>query len=249
MKARRWLLPAMAMLLGLAAALAILPARWLMRAFPSAWPVAVVDASGTLWNGQAQLAIGPPGMRRTLPQPVAWRWHWVEGTGLAAQVEHPWLAAPLEIAPGLGGTRLGQGRLTLPADALTAAGAPLNTLEPGGQLALAWPALNLGDLRSKGPLLQLTWSNASSTRVRVQPLGDYQAALAADGAGGLDLRVQTVRGPLRIEGHGQDHAGRWRFDGQASPAPDIDAAVRDALTPMLSALGTYRNGVSQLRFP
>jgi general secretion pathway protein N len=248
-RARHWLLPATALLLGLAAALAVLPARWLLRVFPSAWPVVVVDASGTIWNGQAQLAIGPPGMRRTLPQPISWHWHWVDGIGPAAQVEHPWLAMPLEIAPGLGGTRLGQGRLTLPADVLTAIGAPLNILGPGGQLRLVWPALNLGDLPSKEPLLQLTWSNASSTRVRVQPLGDYQAALTDDGAGGLALRVQTLRGPLRIEGQGEAHADRWRFDGQAGPAPNIDAATRDALTPLLSALGIYRNGVSQLRFP
>lgn len=249
MTARRWLLPLAAVLLALATAVATLPARWLLLAVPADAPVVPVDASGTIWNGQAQLAIGPPGMRRTLPQAVTWRWHWLAGVGPAARVVHPWLAGPLEIAPGLRGARLGQGTLTLPAVALTAAGAPLNTLEPGGQLALAWPALDLGDLPSKGPLLQLTWSNASSARVRVQPLGDYQASLAADGAGGLDLQVRTVRGALRIEGHGQDHNGRWRFDGQALPAPDTDAATRDALEPLLSALGAYRNGISQLRFP
>jgi general secretion pathway protein N len=249
MKTRRWLLPAAAVLLALAAAVATLPARWLLLAVPADAPVIPVDASGTIWNGQAQLAVGPPGMRRTLPDAVAWSWHWVQGIGPAAHVVHPWLAAPVEIAPGLGGARLGQGKLTLPAGALTAAGAPLNTIDPGGQLAVAWPALDLGDLPSKGPLLQLTWSNASSALVRVQPLGDYQAALAADGAGGMDLRVQTLRGALRVEGHGQGRNGNWHFDGQARPAPDTDTATRDALEPLLSMLGSYRNGVSQLRFP
>jgi general secretion pathway protein N len=218
-------------------------------AVPADAPVALVDASGTVWDGEARVAIGPPGQRRTLPQAVAWRWHWLAGVGPAARVAHPWLAAPLEIAPALGGARLGQGRLTLPAAALAVAGAPLNTIDPGGQLAVTWPALDLGDLPSRGPLLQLTWSNASSARVRVQPLGDYQAALAADGAGGLDLQVHTLRGALRIEGHGQARQGRWRFDGQALPAADADAATRDALEPLLSTLGAYRNGVSQLRFP
>ncbi|AOB33176.1 hypothetical protein AKI39_24135 [Bordetella sp. H567] len=249
MKARRWLLPLAALLLAMATAVATLPARWLLLAVPADAPVVPVDASGTLWNGQARLAIGPPGMRRTVPQPVAWRWHWLAGVGPAARVVHPWLAAPLEIAPGLGGTRLGQGTLTLPAEALAAAGAPLNTIGPGGQLALAWSALNLADPPSKGTLLQLTWSNASSARVRVQPLGDYQAVLAADGPDGLDLNVHTLRGALRVEGHGQGRNGRWRFDGQALPAPDTDAATRDALEPLLSTLGTYRNGISQLRFP
>lgn len=249
MKARRWLLPLAVILLALAAAVATLPARWLLLAVPADAPIVPVDASGTIWNGQAQLALGPPGMRRTLPQPVVWHWHWLAGVGPAARLVHPWLAAPLEIAPGLGGARLGQGTLTLPAAALIAAGAPLNTLDPGGQLALSWPALEVGDPPSKGPLLQLTWSNASSARVRVQPLGDYQAALATDGAGGLDLQVHTVRGALRVEGHGQGRGGHWRFDGQAMPAPDTDTATRDALEPLLSTLGTYRNGISQLRFP
>ncbi|ANN69176.1 type II secretion system protein N [Bordetella bronchialis] len=249
MRTRRWPLPVAAVLVAVAAAVATLPARWLLSAVPADAIVVPVDASGTLWNGQARLAIGPPGMRRTLPQPVTWHWHWLAGTGPAARVVHPWLASPLEIAPGLGGARLGQGTLTLPAVALTAAGAPLNTLEPGGQLAVSWPALDLGDLPSKGRLLQLTWSNASSARVRIQPLGDYQASLAADGAGGLDLQVHTVRGALRVEGHGQGRQGRWRFDGQAGPAPDADAATRDALEPLLNTLGAYRNGVTQLRLP
>ncbi|OZI63086.1 type II secretion system protein N [Bordetella genomosp. 11] len=249
MMLRRWPLPLAAVLVALVAAVATLPARWLLLAVPANALLVPVDASGTLWNGQARLAVGPPGMRRTLPQPVSWSWHWLAGIGPAARVTHPWLRGPLEIAPRPGGTRLGQGTLTLPAATLAAAGAPLNTIEPGGQLALSWPALDLGDPPSKGALLQLTWSNASSARVRVQPLGDYQAALAADGAGGLDLQVHTVRGALRVEGHGQDRDGRWRFEGQARPAPDTDAATRDALEPLLGVLGAYRNGVSQLRFP
>ncbi|OZI20995.1 hypothetical protein CAL26_26495 [Bordetella genomosp. 9] len=249
MRARRWLLPAGAACVALVAALAVLPARWLLRAFPADGPISVVDASGSVWNGQAQVAVGPPGLRRTLPQAFSWRWHWAAGVGPAAQFTHPWLATPVEVAPGLRGIRLGQGRLNLPADALTAIGAPLNTLEPGGQLALAWPAMDLGALPPGTSPLQLTWTQASSTLVRVQPLGDYQASLSADPQGHLDLRIRTLRGALRVDGQGRDQAGRWRFDGQASPAPDTDTATRDALQPLLSALGNYRNGVSQLRFP
>jgi general secretion pathway protein N len=249
MKARRRMLTGTAALLALAAALAVLPARWLLRVLPPEWPVTAVDASGTIWSGQAQLAVGLPGRRRTLPQAITWKWHWAAGVGPAAQVVHPWFATPVEIAPGLHGARLGQGSLTMPASALGTTGAPLNTLEPGGQLTLAWPALDLGDRPFKGPLLQLTWSRASSTRVPVQPLGDYQATLAADGAGGMDLRVRTLHGLLHVEGRSQDHAGRWRFDGLARPADDTDPAIRDALAPLLGALGTYRDGVSRMQYP
>jgi general secretion pathway protein N len=249
MKARRWTLPATAVLLASAAALAVLPARWLLRVLPAAWPVTAVDASGTVWSGQARLAIGPPGRRRTLPQAVSWQWHWVQGVGPAAQLVHPWLAAPVQIAPGLHGARLGQGRLTMPASALATAGAPLDTLEPAGQMTLTWPALNLGNLPSKGVLLRLTWSGASSARVPGRPLGDYQALLDADGAGGMDLRVQTVRGPLHVEGHGQQRGGRWRYDGLAHPADDTDPATRAALAPLLGALGATRDGVSRMQYP
>src|SRR5690606_19992022 len=139
MNARRLLLPILAAAAALAAALAVLPARWLIWAIPPDWPLAVVDATGTVWNGRVRLALGQPGLRRTLPDPVAWQWHWVAGVGISARVSHPWLTAPVEIAPGLGGARLGKGGLRLPATALLAAGAPFNTLEPGGELALSWP--------------------------------------------------------------------------------------------------------------
>ena len=249
MSARRLLLPALAVAVALAAALAVLPARWLIRIVPRDWPMAVVDASGTVWNGRARLALGQPGLRRTLPDPVAWQWHWVDGVGISARISHPWLAAPLEVAPGLAGVRLGKGKAALPATALLAIGAPFNTLEPGGELALAWPAMTLGGRPPAGPLLQLTWSRASSARVRVQPLGDYRVSLASDGGKGLDLRIQTLQGPLRIEGAGHGSGSRWRFDGQAQPAPDTDPATRDALVPLLGTLGAYRGGVSRLQFP
>jgi len=249
MTARRFLLPALALAVALASALAVLPARWLLRLLPATWPVAMVDASGTVWRGSARVALGPPGGRRTLPDAVAWRWHWLDGTGVAAQLSHPWLAGNLEVAPRLGRVRLGRGGLTLPATALTAIGAPFNTLEPGGELALSWPALELGGTLPAGPLLQLTWSRASSARVPVQPLGDYRASLDADGKGTLNLQVRTLSGALRIEGHGQGAGRRWRFEGSAQPAPDADPAVRDALTPLLGTLGAYRGGVSRLQFP
>ena len=66
------------------------------RVLPDDAPVALADASGTLWRGSAWIALGPPGARRMLPQPVQWQWRW---SALALDVTHPWLQGPLRASP------------------------------------------------------------------------------------------------------------------------------------------------------
>lgn len=243
------LLAPAALLVALGAALAVLPARWLIGLVPDDWPMAIVDASGSVWRGQALVAVGPAGMRRTLPDPFAWRWQWRSGTGPVAAVEHPWLQGPLALAPRWNGVRVGAQTLRLPATALAAAGAPLNTLAPRGSLELSWPSRDIGGTMAAGSLLQLTWRDAGSALSRVQPLGSYQAALSVDDKSAVALQLRTLAGPLRIEGSGGYAQGRLRFAGQAQAAPGSDAATRDALDPLLRMLGPRRDGVTRLQFP
>ncbi|MBU4613078.1 type II secretion system protein N [Achromobacter sp. GG226] len=224
-------------LIVLVTALAVLPARWLMRALPQHWPVAIVDAAGTVWNGTALVALGPPGARTTLPQPVRWRAGWADGVRL--QLEHPWLDCTLGLRPGFTSLGISPCGLRLPAQVLAAVGAPLNTLKPAGQLALRWPGLRLpyGGAAPAGELLTLDWRQAGSALSMVRPLGDYRAALTGrDGAAHLSLT--TLNGPLQLRGDGTfTPQGGLRFSGVASPAPDASDATVAGLQAMLSAIG------------
>ncbi|VGO08800.1 General secretion pathway protein N [plant metagenome] len=245
---RRLLMPLAALLVALCAALAVLPARWMMAWVPETLPFALVDASGSLWRGQALVAVGPPGQRRTLPDPLQWRWTLASGWQPAMAVTHPWLAGPLQLRPTVSGMAVSAQTLRLPATTLMAAGAPLNSLSPGGELRASWPAQVLRARPAAGPLLTLDWLDASSARVRIQPLGSYRAQVSAQEDGAIALKINTLNGPLRVEAEGALTRGRLsRFAGTAQAAPDSDPATREALAPLLGLVGPSRNGVTQLR--
>ena len=249
MKARRILLPLAALGLASACALAVLPARWLMAWLPDGLPLSIADASGSIWNGRALVALGPPGLQRTLPDSVQWQWQW-HGLAPAVRVSHPWLAGPLLLEIGLGAVRVSAQSLRLPASTLAIVGAPLNTLEPSGQLSAAWPALTLGAGPIAGPLLTLQWTDAASSRVRVRPLGSYRAQFTGQGDGTVALKIDSPKGPLLVEAQGTLARSRLRgFSGTARPAPNLDPDTREALLPLLSLLGPSKNDIPTLRLP
>ncbi|WZB61168.1 type II secretion system protein GspM [Achromobacter xylosoxidans] len=109
---RRGLLLALACsVAALLAALSALPARWLLLAAPQGGIVSLADASGTVWNGSAWIALGPPGARRVLPQALQWQWHW---RTLEMELRHPWLQGPLRLSPGWTGATLSAQSLRAP---------------------------------------------------------------------------------------------------------------------------------------
>jgi general secretion pathway protein N len=238
------------MAVALASALTVLPARWLLIALPASWPVALVDASGSVWRGQALVAIGPSGLRRTLPKPVIWQWQWDGGTGPALIARHPMLAGPLPLTVGWRGIQIGAQQARLPASLLAVAGAPLNSIDPSGDLHLSWPDLLLRALPENGPLLTMQWNQAASGRVRVHPLGSYRVAVARQPGGMTTLQLQTLQGQLQLEGQGHHtHSQGWRFDGTAQPATSAEPAVREALAPLLRLIGQREDKIVRLRYP
>jgi general secretion pathway protein N len=221
-------------LIAIATALAAMPARWLLRVLPANGLIALVDADGTIWQGHAQLALGPPGNRRSLPTRAAWTWRWVNGP--AVSVAHPWLEGPLVLRLASTDIVLPANMLRLPADTLAALGAPFNTLQPAGELQLRWPAQRLGDGLPRGELLTLQWDDAAAALSRMRPLGTYRARLTGDGRG-LDLLVDTLGGVLQVQGSGRWERGTLNFSGAAEPAATATASQRDALQALLSAIG------------
>ena len=218
----------------LATALAVMPARWLLRLLPANGLIALVDADGSIWQGHAQLALGPPGNRRSLPVRAAWTWRWADGPVVA--VVHPWLESPMQLR--LAGTDivLPANMLRLPADTLAALGAPLNTLQPTGELMLRWPAQRIGGAAPRGELLTLQWDDAATALSRTRPLGSYRARLTGDGRG-LDLLIDTLGGVLQLQGNGRWERGALTFSGAAEPAATATPSQREALQGLLSAIG------------
>jgi len=233
----------LALCCALTAALLVLPARWLMLALPSDAMVAIADASGTVWQGSAQLALGPEGARYLLPQPVHWQWH--DG---ALEVSHPWLRGPVRIQPSWSGLKVSGQNLRAPATVLTAFGAPLNTIAPAGQISLEWQSFVMGHLPQSGTLATGRWTQASSALSHVRPLGDYRLqAVAKDGT--VQFTLGTESGVLSIKGQGQWQKGRVRLRGTAEAAENATDAQRAALTGLLSALGPVTNGQSRFGTP
>ncbi|NGT17378.1 type II secretion system protein N [Achromobacter insolitus] len=224
-----------------AAALAVLPARWLLAVLPDQAPVTLADASGTLWRGSAWIALGPPGARRMLPQPLQWQWRW---DALALEISHPWLQGPLRASPGWNGLSVPAQSLRAPASVLAALGAPWNTIAPQGTLEIRWQPLRLGAALPAGPLAELRWRNASTALAPVAPVGTYLLRVQG-GKSGATLALSTESGLLDVTGQGSASGrGGLKFQGQATYAGSAREAERAALDGLLSALGRRSGDVT-----
>lgn len=251
MMKKRWLQRCLAVIaccvVALAAALIVLPARWLMLAIPAHWPLAIVDASGSVWQGTALVALGPPGARTTLPQPLHWRAGWQNG--LRLQLAHPWLGCQLALRPGLDGLGISPCSLRLPASVLATIGMPLNTIKPAGRLDLRWPGLRLPYLGGvpDGQLLTLEWADAASALSLIQPLGTYRISLHGRN-NQAQITLATSRGVLTMEGSGTLHPRQGlSFSGKAQPAPQATPQQIAGLQAMLSAIGRRSGNATLLQ--
>lgn len=218
----------------LAAAATVLPARWLLALLPADAPVTLADAAGTIWNGNAWIALGPPGARRLLPQALHWQWRW---PSMTLELSHPWLQGPVRAGMGWSGVTLSTQSLRLPATALPALGAPWNTLAPEGTIEVSWQALRLGGNLPDAPLADLRWRDAGTALTRVSPVGTYLLRIRGNGKSGATLALSTESGPLAVTGQGSANARGVRFTGQATFAPSASEADRAALDGLMSTLG------------
>ncbi|NYT86006.1 type II secretion system protein N [Pollutimonas harenae] len=245
---RRLFLTGTLVLLACCAALAILPARWIMAAIPDHWPLAVVDANGTLWSGSATLALGAREHQRTLPAPLRWNTSWSQGPKLTAT--HPWLNGPVTFKPVWSGLSISGQSMQLPASALATLDARIAAIGPAGTLSIKWPATIVGTAaRPAGTsLLKAQWVDAASALTFIRPLGSYTLLLSQAASGLIDVTLSTQQGPLILRGKGMlDSNKGLQFDGTAqadqAASDDIHAALQD----VLAALGPQRNNLTLLR--
>jgi general secretion pathway protein N len=225
---------ALAALLALTAVITIVlraPAAWVGDWLEARSSLRLIDARGTLWEGSALLGMSNGRETTLVPGRLQWRIAPSGARRVSGQLSHPWLAAPLRLSGGPEGVDIAKGSARLPAGVLASAGAPFNTVRPGGTLELTWSDVLLRGAALTGEL-QIDWHEAKSALSTIAPLGNYRLRVKGTGDAPL-LELETLSGPLQMQGSGKIDGTRIRFRGTAT----AEAGMRSALDGLLGVLG------------
>lgn len=225
--------------------LVFFPANWLatMVERQTAGRLTLGDAHGTLWRGSAFIggaASGSDPLTPLLPGRFSWRLSPMVLLGVVdAELENiAALSRPVGVTGNWHQWDVSPGGIVLPAERLAALGAPLNTVQPSGQMRLSWEGLQLsqqnGTVAMVG-MMHLEMNDIGSRLSPVRPLGNYDLAL--DWQGTLaEVTLKTIKGPLLLNGAGQFSNGRLRFSGTA----EAEAGQEQRLANFLNLLGQRR---------
>ena len=245
------------------------PAHWLTQAIEqiSGERVLLQDPQGTVWNGSAQwvlnegrlnLAATPntarPANTTSLPTRVTWqlgpRVDWAQmRLALSATVASACCTPqPLrvDVSPMWRGVRvqLSDNTSSWPAAWLVGLGAPWNTVQPEGQMQLQTTDLQwtyqAGQEQLQGQA-ELQLQQLATRLSTLRPLGSYRVRV--QGGEAITLTLDTLEGSLQLQGSGQLQNGRVRFNGEASAAPDAEAALSN----LLNILGQRQGAKSILK--
>lgn len=239
-----WVWAAAGALLGLLLmTLLNLPARWLTAACQEFTQGRLIfkDARGTAWNGSAQLTLaGGAGSTdaSTLPGRLAWRIRPAWGAILAEVsadccMQTPW---GVSLLPHWSGATLllNDSQSQWPAQWLAGLGTPWNTVQLEGTLMLVTQGLSVqwtaGRMSVSGRA-RLDAERMVSRLSTLRPMGSYRLTL--HGGAAPTLALETLEGSLQLSGRGQWAGSRWRFEGDASAAPNR----LEALSNLLNIIG------------
>jgi general secretion pathway protein N len=222
--------------------------------FPAAWLTAIVeqqtmgrltlgDAHGTLWRGSAFLggaASGGDPVTPLLPGRFSWRLSPMILLGsVDAELENAAsLPQPISVTGSWHQWQVSAGAILLPAERLTALGAPLNTIQPSGQIRLIWEPLQLTQQDGKieiGGMMNLEMNEVASRLSSIKPLGSYDLAFDWHGSHASVL-LKTLKGPMLLNGSGMFSNGRLQFSGTAR----AEAGQEQRLANFLNLLGQRR---------
>ena len=236
-----WLWAVLGGLLGLMLAICIFaPAAWLSYALGQASNGHVVlnDAQGSIWQGSAQLVLsGGSGSRdaTTLPGRIQWRLRPRFPMNVQASLKTD-CCTPQEITflltPYMNGATVvvQPSQSTWPATLLSGLGAPFNTIDLQATLRLNTQPLTIHwrdqQLKLEG-LAELDVLDASTRLSTLHPVGSYRMRM--QGGAVPTLTLQTLSGSLQLSGAGQFTGNRWRFNGEATAAPNAEAALSNFL--------------------
>ena len=223
----------------MASLLVFAPASWVARLALrlTGGHVVLAQARGTVWNGSAQLVLAAGADSRValaLPGRLTWQMRpgW---RALSARVEAPCCTPQplqLRVAPRWGGAQvlLADGQSQWPASLLAGLGAPWNTVQAEGTLALSTQGLSVewteGRLAVAGQA-RLEALQVSSRLSTLKPMGSYRMTL--NGGATPTLKLDTLEGNLQLTGAGQWVGSRLHFNGVASATPEREAALSNLL--------------------
>jgi general secretion pathway protein N len=221
---------------------------------PAAWMAAVVekqtggrltlgDAQGTLWHGSAFIGGAPSGtdpVAPLLPGRFVWRLSPAVLVGIVdLDLENPSaLGQPVKIGGSWSQWQVSGSSILLPADRLSALGAPLNTVQLSGQMRLSWTPLHIARQGGRVDVtgaLDLRMDEIASRLSPVKPLGAYDMTMEWHGQS-ANLALKTLKGPLLLSGTGQFTNGRLQFSGRA----EAEAGQEERLAVLLNLLGQRR---------
>jgi len=222
--------------------------------FPATWMTVLVekqtagrltlgDARGTLWRGSAFIggaASGSDPLTPLLPGRFSWRLSPKVLLGsVDAELENTAaLSQPISVTGGWHQWQVGPGAISLPAERLAALGAPLNTIQPSGQMRLSWEPLQLTQQNGKIALagaMHLEINDLASRLSPVKPLGSYDLSVDWHGTQ-ADVKLETIKGPVLLNGSGMFTDGRLQFSATAQ----AEAGQEQRLANFLNLLGQRR---------
>lgn len=236
------------------------PAQWVAYGVAqlSHQRVLLTHAQGTVWQGSAQWVLST-GLRngapdattdRALPTPVHWQLQpqFSRSTGVALGLRLSTdCCTPqpltLSLSPLWDGLRVAidDQPSQWPAHWLVGLGAPWNTIEPEGQMLLRTQGLSwqvqAGQTQLQG-LAELQLRQLSTRLSTLRPLGSYRVQVR--GGDTMAMTLDTLEGSLQLQGTGQWINQRLRFQGEASAAPEFEAALSN----LLNILGQRRGAKS-----
>ena len=221
------------------------PASLLERALFAVPGVTLEQLQGTLWRGATgKLNIASPlGAIQISDLQWAVQWRYLLRGELVLKLETAAAVGSLSVARGFGGLRILQADLAMPAADLAHILPPLAAWQPGGEVQFQTTGFALNS--SKPGTAFLAWQNATLNLSPLQPLGDYRLEFSST-ADKIAARLETQRGSLQLEGHGEytKQAGA-HFSGSAQ----AEAQHAQALQTLLALLGPDRsNGVHAFEF-
>jgi general secretion pathway protein N len=226
--------------------LVFLPASWMALALErqTAGRLTLGDAQGSLWRGSAFIGAAPSGaepITPLLPGRFSWRLSPLVLLGrVDARLENPAaLSQPVSITGSWNQWQVSPAAIILPAERLASLGAPLNTVQPSGEMKLSWNPLQLtrrGNSMEVTGLMTLEMNDIASRLSPIKPLGSYSLTFDWRGQQAL-LALTTVRGPMLLSGSGKIDGGHMRFSGKAQAQPGQE----ERLANLLNLLGQRRS--------
>jgi general secretion pathway protein N len=245
------------------------PAHWLTHAVEQASGERVLlpDAQGTIWNGSAQWVLneGPlnvasspnlarPASTTALPTRVTWQLGpRIDFANLRLTLSATLASAcctpqPVRVDafPLWRGVRVlvSDHTSNWPASWLVGLGAPWNTVQPEGQMQLQTKQLQWSQQSGTEQLqgqAELQMQQLATRLSTLRPLGSYRIRL--QGGDTMALSLDTLEGSLQLTGNGQLINGHVRFNGEATAAPDAEAALSN----LLNILGQRQGAKSILK--